>query len=114
MTRIGLAVAFATTAVAATVLASPAHADRDTDFAAQLHTIGIYGQRDYNAWLAKIMCKRLHTGLDPDAYASADFLAKNLPRGTNTDQTWRFLSTAIDFYCPDQVGILHQAAEQGG
>ena len=114
MMRKGFAVACAAAAISATVLASPAQADRDTDFAEQLHAIGIYGQRDYNAWLAKIMCKRLHTGLDQNAFASADFLSKNLPRDTTTDQTWKYLSTAINFYCPDQVHILHQAAEQGG
>ena len=33
--------------------AAPAHADPDTDFTSELHTYGIYGQKDYNAWIGK-------------------------------------------------------------
>ena len=70
----------AAAAVAApVVLAAPSHADPDTDFANQLHTFGIYGPRDYNAWIAKIACKRLNNGLDSNAYASATFV--NTRRG---------------------------------
>ena len=36
-------------AAAAVVTAVPAHADPDIDFANELHSYGIYGQRDYNA-----------------------------------------------------------------
>lgn len=114
MTRMSIAVIFGTAVAAATVLASPAHADRDTDFAKQLHAVGIYGQRDYNAWIAKLTCKRLHTGVDRDAYQSANFVGNNLPRDTTTAQAWRFLASAIDFYCPDQVDVLHRAAAAGG
>ena len=46
----------------ALVFAAPAHADPDTDFANELHTYGIYGQKDYNAWIGKITCKRLYNG----------------------------------------------------
>ena len=68
--------------LAATIaLAAPAHADVDTDFANELHTYGIYGQRDYNAWLAKITCERLYKGVDTNAEKSAEFLSHNLPRG---------------------------------
>ena len=102
--------AVAMTVATATVMAAPAHADVDTDFAAQLHSFGIYGQRDYNAWIGKITCQRLYSGVDHDAYQSADFLANNLPRGTTTEQTWRFFATAIDFYCPDLTTVLQQAA----
>jgi hypothetical protein len=42
--------------------ALPAHADPDTDFANQLHSYGIYGPRDYNAWLAKIVCWQFLAG----------------------------------------------------
>ena len=70
--------------LAALLLAAPAHADLDTDFANQLHGYGIYGPRDYNAWLGKITCKRLGNGTDADAYKSAAFLSKNLPRGSTT------------------------------
>jgi hypothetical protein len=38
-------------AAAMVALAAPAHADPDADFANQLHGYGIYGPRDYNAWL---------------------------------------------------------------
>ena len=97
------------TAAAAVVLAAPSYADVDTDFANQLHTYGIYGQRDYNAWLGKITCNRLG-GIDADAYKSAAFLSKNLPRGTTTEQTWQFLAAAIATYCPDQMPVLTSAA----
>ena len=60
--------AIAAAAIApALVFAAPAHADPDTDFANELHTYGIYGQKDYNAWIGKITCKRLYNGLDKDA-----------------------------------------------
>ena len=78
-----------------------ARADIDTDFAAQLHTYGIYGPRDYNAWLAKITCKRLGTGLDRTAIDSAKFLSANLADGTTTQQVWLFLSAALGTYCSD-------------
>lgn len=92
-------------------LAAPAHADPDIDFANQLHTFGIYGQRDYNAWLGKIACKRLDRGVDADAYASANFIDRNLPRDSTTAQSWQFLGAAISTYCPDKVGVLQAAAQ---
>ena len=103
--------ALATITAAMVPLAAPAHADVDTDFANQLHGYGIYGQRDYNAWLAKITCKRLGNGLDSTAEKSAEFLSHNLPRGTTTAQTWQFLSAAIDTYCPEQMPMLTSVAE---
>ncbi|MCV7213204.1 DUF732 domain-containing protein, partial [Mycolicibacterium canariasense] len=42
-------------------LAAPAQADPaydrdpDTNFAHELHTYGIYGQKDYNAWIGKLV-----------------------------------------------------------
>jgi Protein of unknown function (DUF732) len=95
----------------AIALAAPAHADVDTDFANQLHTYGIYGQRDYNAWLGKITCDRLGRGLDHDAYASTTFISRNLPQHSTTAQAWQFLATAISFYCPDLQPVLQSAAE---
>ena len=83
--------------------------DVDTDFANELHTYGIYGQRDYNAWLAKITCERLYKGVDTNAEKSAEFLSHNLPRGTSTAQTWQFLA-AINTYCPDQQPVLAAVA----
>jgi hypothetical protein len=90
----------------ALVVAVPAHADPDIDFADQLHGYGIYGQRDYNAWLGKITCKRLDRGVDPDAYASIAFISRNLPRGTTQEQAAHFLGAAITTYCPDLAGAL--------
>ena len=93
---------------AAVALAAPVHADVDTDFANQLHGYGIYGQRDYNAWLGKITCNRLGYGVDADAYKSAAFLSKNLPRNSTTAQTWQFMNAAINNYCPDQMPVLNR------
>ena len=100
------------TMVAATTvtLAAPALADPDTDFANQLHGQGIYGPLDYNAWLGKITCERLHNGIDATAEKSAHFALVNLPRGTTTGQSYQFLAAAISTYCPDQVPILTSAA----
>jgi hypothetical protein len=92
------------------VLSAPAQADPDTDFAEQLHTFGIYGPRDYNAWLGKISCKRLFKGVDLDLYAAADFISLNLARETSQTQAVQFVGAAIATYCPDQVGVLQAAA----
>ncbi|MGW4099849.1 DUF732 domain-containing protein [Mycobacterium sp. NPDC004974] len=89
-----------------------AHADPDQEFAEQLHTHGIYGQKDYNAWIAKIMCKRLRNGLDPDAFASAKFVHAQLNRDTTTDQAWQFIGGAIPTYCPEQAPVLQHATDQ--
>jgi hypothetical protein len=105
--------ALASITAAAVALAAPAHADVDTDFANQLHIYGIYGQKDFNAWLAKITCKRLGNGLDSSAEKSAVFLSHNLPRSTDTAQTWQFLAAAIDTYCPEQQPHLAAVAEPG-
>ncbi|WP_066904552.1 DUF732 domain-containing protein [Mycolicibacterium houstonense] len=105
----GLAVIGAAAAIA---FAAPAHADRDTDFANELHTFGIYGQRDYNAWIAKIMCKRLHNGVDKNAQDSVKFVGNQLDKDSSPAQSWQFLGTAINYYCPDQRFIYEQAATQ--
>ena len=97
-------------AVAAVALAAPAHADVDTDFTNTLHGYGIFGQRDYNAWIAKIMCKRLHNGLDTDAYQSATFVGNQLDRHSTTEQVWKFVGLAITTYCPDQLPVLQRVA----
>jgi Protein of unknown function (DUF732) len=96
------------------VFAAPAHADVDTAFANELHTYGIYGQKDYNAWIGKIVCKRLRNGVDTDADKSAQFIFTNLQRGSTTEQAWRFLGAALRTYCPDKMPILEQAARQEG
>jgi hypothetical protein len=105
--------AIAAAAIApALVFAAPAHADPDTDFANELHTYGIYGQKDYNAWIGKITCKRLYNGTDLDADKSAKFVFVQLPKGSNTEQAWQFLGAALRTYCPDKLPILAAAAQQ--
>lgn len=99
--------------VTALVFAVPAHSDLDTDFENQLRSLGIYGQRDYNAWIAKITCKRLHTGFDSDPDKSAHFVSVNLPRETTTTQVWQVLGAAISTYCPTQTPVLQRALEPG-
>lgn len=102
--------AFAAMAVAAIGVAAPAQADDyDAPFNAQLHTYGIYGPQDYNAWLGKISCQRIERGVDGDPYKSATFLQRNLPRGTTQGQAFQFLGAALDHYCPEQVGFLQRA-----
>lgn len=96
------ATTFAIAAIAIAIgLAAPAYADPDTDFDDQIGRYGIYGPHDYNPYLAKIACRRLGQGVDPDAAASARFLSHNLPRGTTQVQTYQFLGTAITTYCPE-------------
>jgi Protein of unknown function (DUF732) len=95
---------------AALALAAPAQADPDTDFTNELHTYGIYGQKDYNAWIGKITCKRQRNGLDRDAYSSARFIQAQLAKNQDsTEQSWQFLAAALRFYCPDKLPILDQA-----
>ena len=99
-------------AVTAAILLAPgARADVDTDFANQLHGYGIYGQRDYNAWMGKITCERLATHVDTTAFQSATFLRGNLDRTTSTQQVWQFLATAVQTYCPEQTPALRAAAD---
>jgi hypothetical protein len=96
----------------ALVFAAPAHADPDTDFANELHIYGIYGQKDYNAWIGKIACKRLNNGLDADAEKSAKFIFMQLEKGSTTEQAWQFLGAALRTYCPEKLPILQAAAQQ--
>ena len=96
----------------ALVFASPAHADPDTDFANELHTYGIYGGKDYNAWIGKITCKRLYNGTDLDANKSAKFVFTQLEKGSTTEQAWQFLGAALRTYCPDKLPVLAAAAQQ--
>jgi hypothetical protein len=110
MAQRSIALAAAAAAAVAVVLSAPAQADPDTDFAEQLHTFGIYGQRDYNAWLGKISCKRLLKGVDGDLYAAAEFVLLNLARESSQTQAIQFVGAAIATYCPDQVGVLQAAA----
>jgi hypothetical protein len=100
------AVILATFSAFALMLAAPANADVDTDFANELHTYGIYGQRDYNAWIGKIVCKRMRTGLDANAPEAALFLRTNLHKDSSEQQVYDFLGASIRYYCPDQQPVL--------
>ncbi|MGA9375662.1 MAG: DUF732 domain-containing protein [Porticoccaceae bacterium] len=91
---------------AAISLAAPAQADPDSDFARELHTYGIYGQKDFNAWIGKIACKRLARGVDVTAQDSATFVSEQLLRGTSTEQAYQFLGAAMNYYCPDKRVLL--------
>ncbi|MFN8227278.1 MAG: DUF732 domain-containing protein [Mycobacterium sp.] len=106
----------ALTAVLALSVITPAtaHADVDTDFQNTLHTFGIYGQRDFNAWIGKLTCERLNRGVDHDAYASQHFVANQLDRHSTEAQTWQFLGLAIATYCPDQLPVLQRASVNSG
>ena len=98
-------------AVPALAVAAPAYADPDTDFYNELHIYGIYGEKDYNAWIGKIACKRLWNNLDRDANASATFVKRQLNKNTTTEQTYQFLGAAYRTYCPEKVPILTQMAQ---
>jgi Protein of unknown function (DUF732) len=101
----------AVAALAATIgLAAPAHADVDTDFANTLHTFGIYGQRDFNAWIAKLSCKRMDRNVDNTANQAVEFVGKQLDRESTTAQKWQFLGLSIQTYCPEHLGVLQQAS----
>ncbi len=93
-------------AAAALLSAAPAQADVDTDFTNELHIYGIYGQKDYNAWIGKITCKRLNKGLDTDANMSAQFVHNQLIKDTTTEQAWQFLGAALRSVLPRQVADL--------
>ena len=109
--RLGKLGVMAAITTATLVLAPSAHADVDTDFANELHGYGIYGPKDYNAWLAKITCDRLGSGRDAGPQKSAEFLSHTLPRGTTTAQTWQFLDAAINTYGDDLTPRLTAVAE---
>ena len=99
--------------VPALAAAAPAAADPDTDFYNELHIYGIYGEKDYNAWIGKIACKRLWNNLDRDAGASAQFVKRQLNKNTTTEQTYQFLGAAYRTYCPEKLPILTQMAAPG-
>ena len=110
-TRTGLAAAIAAFSLAVSA-AGLAQADPDTDFSNELHVYGIYGPKDYNAWIGKIQCKRLRTGLDANAAEAAVFLKTNLKRGLSEQQIYQYLSAGINYYCPDQRFVVDSLAGQ--
>ena len=99
-------------AVPALAFSAPVHADPDTDFSNELHMYGIYGQKDYNAWIGKITCKRLYNGVEKDAYGSAKFIVAQLQMDSTTEQAWQFLGAALRTYCPEKLPVLQQVAGQ--
>ena len=108
MKRLIIGIAIAAAALGA---AAPAQADVDTDFTNELHTYGIYGQKDFNAWIAKITCKRLNKGVDHTAADSAKFIHDQLVLDSTTQQAYQFLGAGLRLYCPDKLPILTQAAQ---
>ena len=108
MTSSRLAAVAGALIAAAIGLAAPAQADPDSDFAKELHTYGIYGQKDFNAWIGKIACKRLDRGVDVTAQDSAKFVSDQLLRGSTTEQAYQFLGAAMNYYCPDKRVLLTQ------
>ncbi len=96
---------------AAVAMAIPAHADPDTDFANELHTYGIYGPKDYNAWIGKIICQRLDNGVDHSVTQTAAFVKNQLPRSSNSEQqVYQFVNAAFNTYCPDRHAMLADLA----
>ena len=94
-------------AVPMLAVAAPAHADPDTDFQNELHIYGIYGEKDYNAWIGKITCQRLDNGVDHTATDSAAFVKNQLPRSSNSEQqAYQFVNAAFNTYCPERHDML--------
>lgn len=83
--------------------------DYDAPFKNTVNGFGIYQPQDQLAWLGKITCERIGRGVDGDAYKSATFIQRNLPRGTTQGQAFQFLGAAVDHYCPDQVPFVQAA-----
>ncbi len=83
--------------------------DYDAPFKNTVNGFGIYQPQDQLAWLGKITCERIGRGIDGDAYKSATFIQRNLPRGTTEGQAFQFLGAAVDHYCPDRVGFVQAA-----
>lgn len=95
---------------AATPLRTPSPpTDYDAPFKQTVNGFGIYQPQDQLAWLGKTTCDRLGRGVDHDAYQSATFIQRNLPRGTSQGQAFQFLGAAVDHYCPDQIGVVQAA-----
>ena len=86
------------------------HEPGERDRVVNSRPAGIYGQRDYNAWIGKVTCDRLGRRLDPDAYAAAKLVHTNLQRGSTTTQAWQSLGAAVQTYCPDLLPVLQSAA----
>ena len=97
-------------AAAALLSAAPAQADVDTDFANELHIYGIYGQKDYNAWIAKITCKRLNNGLDTDATHVGQVHPRSAAEGQHHRAGLAVPRCRFALLLPRQVADSRQAA----
>jgi hypothetical protein len=75
-------------------------------------TLGIYGPRDSNAWLGKIVCDRPHKGHTRQRLRIDSLRRGQLGKSTSQLQTWQFFATAIGYYCPDQTSVLENVAAQ--
>lgn len=71
----------------------------------------MYGLRGYNAWLVKVVCKRLDTAVDADASQSARFVTQNLPWTHSTEQSWQFVAASVEFYCPEKHVTLERVSD---
>ena len=106
----GAAIGLAAPAQADPVPRTPSPpSDNDAPFKNTVNGFGIYLPQDELAWMGKISCDRINRGVDTDPYKSADFIQKNLARGTTQGQAFQFLGAAIDHYCPNQVGFIQGA-----
>ena len=59
----------------------------------------------------KVKGKKRAWVVDQDAYKSAAFIQRNLPKDSNTEQAWQFLGASLRTYCPDKMPVLEAAAQ---
>ncbi len=95
------------------VFAAPAQADPDTDFAKELHSYGIYGQKDYNAWIGKIACKRLDRGVDLNARDSAKFVSDQLLARQQHRTGLAVPGRGNELLLPRQARSAHRTQDEG-
>lgn len=69
----------------ALVLAGPAHADPDVDFANELKHLRDLRRVRLHTWIGEITCKPLYNGIDDAADMSAKFVFQQLPKMGTTD-----------------------------
>ena len=69
--------------------------------------------KDYNAWIAKIACKRIiQRRRHRRQQGRRQFISMQLAQGpATTEQAYQFLGAALRSYCPDKMSILEQAAQ---
>ncbi len=112
MVMAGAAIAFATAGVASatrrmTGIPTPTSPISCTPW-------GIYGQKDYNAWIGKIMCKRMYNNVDTDAAQTATFVRNQLDRDSSTEQVWQFVGAGRRLLLPPRKTRRHRPRRLGG